>query len=572
VTDAARKSILIAASISLWCAFCATDLLAVYLTGPYAWDDGAITLAYARTLAEHGSFALTKVSEIVEGSSSLLLVFLIAGLDRLFHFDFLSIIRASQLLALSFLALTLWLVFNGLRKYLPSRSERLLLTCVFGSLPMFTAEVLNGMEMTLAALLLAAFYLSFSNRSRAIFVLIPLLLLVRYEMIFYLGFSWAAVWLLQPAERRRVTRLALYTLAVFSFFSVFRWCYFHDLLPNTIWAKLNPPYTPPRLSTRIHSRMAAGLEFLQVAACLLLPLMISFALLQKRLTRQYFGMGAAIVAAFAAFSIIGGPNFGYPGRMFLASLPIMVLALERRSAPGQRLTFNVLLVCLLVGHALNEKQWFRNLTVVATGAHFQQLLPKSVDARAERYLSHVEQLAPDMLGISPANYRITGLAVDQIRQALGMEKVDLMTPDIGGLGLCCEAINVIDQGLLTNATLARQGYGVLNDYLARVRPDVINTHSIWSQVSGIYSSDFFSRSYQPVVFDNNLFWVRSDLVARMLDSMSLAAGAIDDRRGLRGVRYAQSDIDRNYLDQRGTKSIVSFHSAGAVVQSGDHPH
>src|SRR6185503_9981556 len=34
------------------------------------WDDGAITLAFARTFARHGRVALTPHSEVVEGFSS----------------------------------------------------------------------------------------------------------------------------------------------------------------------------------------------------------------------------------------------------------------------------------------------------------------------------------------------------------------------------------------------------------------------------------------------------------------------------------------------------------------------
>ncbi|MEL6220181.1 MAG: hypothetical protein AAFR79_17250, partial [Pseudomonadota bacterium] len=48
----------------------------VALVGDQAWDDGAITLAFSRTLAEVGLFALTH-SPVVEGSSSLL----VAGLN-----------------------------------------------------------------------------------------------------------------------------------------------------------------------------------------------------------------------------------------------------------------------------------------------------------------------------------------------------------------------------------------------------------------------------------------------------------------------------------------------------------
>ena len=40
------------------------------LIGDNGWDDGAITLAFARTFARHGRVALTPRSEVVEGFSS----------------------------------------------------------------------------------------------------------------------------------------------------------------------------------------------------------------------------------------------------------------------------------------------------------------------------------------------------------------------------------------------------------------------------------------------------------------------------------------------------------------------
>lgn len=49
------------------------------------WDDGAITAAFARTLAEAGRFALTPLSEKVEGFSSMSWVFLLAIPYYLFH-------------------------------------------------------------------------------------------------------------------------------------------------------------------------------------------------------------------------------------------------------------------------------------------------------------------------------------------------------------------------------------------------------------------------------------------------------------------------------------------------------
>src|SRR5579863_5987461 len=72
------------------------------LVGTQGWDDGAITLAYSRTFADTGRFALTAVSEQVEGISSVSW-FLINAFFSLFHPTFEGAILASQLAAGFFL-------------------------------------------------------------------------------------------------------------------------------------------------------------------------------------------------------------------------------------------------------------------------------------------------------------------------------------------------------------------------------------------------------------------------------------------------------------------------------------
>jgi len=63
---------------------CAVLLAVCLYIGDNGWDDGAITLAFARTLAGHGRVALTPRSEAVEGFSSVswLLLNALAGLVR----------------------------------------------------------------------------------------------------------------------------------------------------------------------------------------------------------------------------------------------------------------------------------------------------------------------------------------------------------------------------------------------------------------------------------------------------------------------------------------------------------
>jgi hypothetical protein len=46
-----------------------------------------------------------------------------------------------------------------------------------------------------------------------------------------------------------------------------------------------------------------------------------------------------------------------------------------------------------------------------------------------------------------------------------------------------------------------------------IRPEVIEVHGVWAEVSGIYRSPTFLSSYSPVVADNTWLWVRRDHLA-----------------------------------------------------------
>src|SRR5450631_4535773 len=79
------------------------------LIGDNGWDDGAITLAFARTFARHGRVALTPRSEVVEGFSSVSW-FLLNSLAALVRPSYRAAIVVSQVLsALSICASTVLL-------------------------------------------------------------------------------------------------------------------------------------------------------------------------------------------------------------------------------------------------------------------------------------------------------------------------------------------------------------------------------------------------------------------------------------------------------------------------------
>lgn len=542
------------------------NVLGIYLVGPYAWDDGAITLAYARTLAERGVFALTQFSEVVEGTSSLLFVGVMALLHKILGFGFEGFILASQVVALLFLCLTLILVSKSLKEHFPALGHRLVLVSLFGTLPMFTAEVLNGMEMTLMAFLMSSFLVSFRGRKGWFVLLVPLLLLIRFEAVFYLLVSLTLFWWFNKDDRKQAFVIAAYALTWFLLISGFRLIYFEDYLPNTIWAKMHAPYSVRgNLYQELAGKLLGMQEFFGAGGFLVLLAAVS--LLARDGARDRMDLGFFLLISFAVFAVITGRNWGYQGRMFLACFPIAVLMMEgplsdryfffrdfrvnwgnlRDALSRRSVVFATMILCLAAAHWANRELFVSNLQTILNGGHKQRLLPKYLDDAAQRHLLTNNKSSAWWEDVTPHNYRITGLAVEKIRVLLGLATLGFMVPDIGGLGLCCDKIRVIDSALLTNSFLAKMGYRDFNSYIAQVKPDVIETHGLWSKFSRIYQSSYFRAKYLPVVFENNLLWIRIEHLGTLLMSENVDKRQISKATDLGSVRYAGLEIDQDYL-------------------------
>jgi hypothetical protein len=106
-------------------------------------------------------------------------------------------------------------------------------------------------------------------------------------------------------------------------------------------------------------------------------------------------------------------------------------------------------------------------------------------------------------------------------------------------------LEILDLGLLTNPTLTRRGYATLADYLSEERPEVIETHGVWSRDSGIYSVSEFATHYRPTVYNETLFWLRHDVLQRLVDR-GVAADSVRPER-LRDIRYLGDSRDVSYL-------------------------
>jgi hypothetical protein len=543
-------------------------VLMLAIVGPFAWDDGAIALAYARTLADTGRFALTPASEVVEGAASLLFMVSLSALQSLFAWSFDGLVRASQGVALLAWLATLWVLDRRLCDLVPQRAPRWWALGLLGLLPMPMAEVFNGMEMSCFALILLGLVAAFERRHVALWALIPLALLVRFEAVFYLGLAFAAVAVCRPQDRRWALRAGAYMLTFWLLVALWRLQVFGDWLPNIIRAKLQAPYTPGVHGLALVQAKAEGLlAFLKVNAAWLLAL----AYLGWRSVRAGHGAGVRasvrswdikvwLVLAFALLGGVTGANWGYEGRLSLAALPLLVLMLaERWSAPAVTQPLAWPLVGLLLATTLiNVNVAVGDAQALWRGAYFQGYLPPAWQTHADARMRAGQVEFAHWMGHTPASSRATGEVVERVRQSLGLHEIALLTPDVGGLALCCPQIKVLDYGLLSNRDLARSGYAGLDAYLEAQRPDLVITHGLWSAQSGIYRLPAFDREYVPVVLGGMQMWLRNEHLTRLLRSPMWLSQGLDSPQDLRLAKFGGQPLDLAYVQSRVPQTIWAF--------------
>ncbi|SAK50752.1 hypothetical protein AWB82_01470 [Caballeronia glebae] len=293
-------------------------------------------------------------------------------------------------------------------------------------------------------------------------------------------------------------------------------------------------------------KSCAGSRILLVNAALLAGMYVSRKGGQKR---RLDPMPVLLIFSFGVFALVSGRNWGYTGRMFVAVLPIFILSLAERFANmRQPRVLRGLVLCLCGTFLFNFAVLRENIDTAILGAAMRGVLPTALSATSDTARKRVWHQSPgDWRGITPQNFAMTGASVDRLREYLGQPTLKFMTPDVGGAALCCERLEILDLGLLTNPTLTRRGYARLADYLSEERPEVIETHGVWSRDSGIYSVSEFATHYRPTVYNDTLFWLRHDVLQRLVDR-GVAADSVRPER-LRDIRYLGDSRDVSYLMQ-----------------------
>lgn len=519
-----------------------------YVIGPRGWDDGAITVAFARTFALTGDFALTTISERVEGFSSLLYMGLLSLLIPTAAEQMDVQILISQMLTVASLVGAGIMLFTALDRAVPSVAARLFIVALFLAFPLHFRETMNGMEMALLGLLFISWvWAADTGRAGLEFMLVPLILLTRFESIFYLGVVYGALFVTQSNRRYHFFSRGVVVIFFFSLITLVRWIWLQDFMPNPIWAKLQPPYS---VDSTLLAEVRSKLFGLQAFFTILGPLLLAglFFLLFRPSAWIFETYAFWLVVAFLLFTLFTGRSSGYDGRMFLGLLPVLVflvadiVARSSRREGSDHAPFLVLSAALAIVLLVNIGELKNTSLLVLKRLDELGRLPTPVSRTIAGPISRAGFPA------NPAVYAANGHIADEVRQLIDQEQIVLMAPDIGGLGLCCApgTLEVIDNALLANRRLAKEGYSEFRTLLVERRPELILTHFIWASYSGIYKLDFFSENYRPMILRNTLFWVRADIHDRVLAEGASIAG-IAGPEEMAGLHNDLREPDLEYL-------------------------
>ena len=386
-------------------------------------DDAAISVAYAMTFAAGEGLRLTPVSPPVEGFSNPLWTLLIALAGPL-HLDFISFTRGLGMLlgVLAPLVFAAWGPASEGRRW---RLEDALGPLLVASVPSYASWISSGMETGLHALLLAisgVLLLRALRRGtgRAWALCLGLLMLTRPEGVLYAA-SGAFVWLL---FRRRFGReegwAALLGATPAGLYTLFRWAYFHALLPNTYLAKRTLDFD-----------LAAYLGSFARAHAPLLVLFVLFAALACVVGRRAHAVLAVAFASAGLAFVVYAKGDWMQGWRFCAPL-VPVLA-----------------------------------TAVASGIGVARALPSiaprvaAIGAGALLVLLHTVtqvELSPRIKADPVLPYGFIAQWMHRYQTLLaplGFERPLIGFPDVGGLGVDWRNAEVLDVAGLASSAIAR---------------------------------------------------------------------------------------------------------------------
>jgi arabinofuranosyltransferase len=373
--------------IALFVAFLIYALLAIYFN--WTSDDAFISFRYAKNLAE-GEGLRYNIGEDppVEGYSNFLWVLLMAPLELI------GIAPSIASRIISFLCgmVLLWRLIRFLSVKLSIAKPEVVAAAVFfATLPPMLIWATSGLAtMPFTLLLFLAFEALLANpdniNARLGAVSCSLLILLRAE-----GFAWvivcvaiAALAALVQKNRRALKPLLIcgaISLVILIALIVFRVIYFHDFLPNTVYAKAT--MSPTILLRGVNYTISFFLYFPH----LVLIALAAIPAAGDGKTRYIALHALLLILAATAYSILVGGDFMAMGRFFVPVMPFfavlfaVVLSRVTRPAVAAPLLFAVAVAVSLLP--------LFNVTIVPRSAidrfHFRWTL------RVENSRSEIEQ-------------------------------------------------------------------------------------------------------------------------------------------------------------------------------------
>lgn len=505
--------------------------------GDRGWDDGAITLAFARTFARHGRIALTSRSEIVEGFSSVSW-FLLNALVALARPSYRAAIFISQVLSALSICATTALLARTCALLRLDRFFATLTVLAFAGWGCSFGEAGNGMEMGLLA---AAFLLMInellSPQPRMLWLAAGVVLAVttRFEALFYVGLVALSVLLCVPG-RRAFWGIALPCLGTVLLLSCWRLAVFSDVLPNTYWAKRWQPYAVSGLLERLKGAWELPRFFYVPLVALAIARRFGFARASTRWPprRTLVILAAPILGAVVVGGLVG-ESWGYRGRMAYFTFPPALL-----------------LCSLLLSFWVNAKRTRLREAVVVGVFLFTTI--KSKTGFPKDALKSVSQGGSF---VTPHTYAESGRIFRRFVSAAGLQQATILTPDLGGLALCCDEFRLVDLAALSNRQLAHRGPAVLAEVLQTESPELVEAHWKWASLGALYELPHFRAHYVPAFGGETKLWLRRDVaeaIERNGRGCKVPVNRKDIQEALEAHRYAGRDLpeDRDSFEASGT--------------------
>jgi hypothetical protein len=505
------------------------------LVGDNGWDDGAITLAFSRTFARHGLVALTPHSETVEGFSSVAW-FLLNALAALGRPSYGASIFVSQVLAAVFICASTVLLARTCALLRLDKLFSTLTVVSFAAWGCSFAEASNGMEMGLlavAVLVMVNELLAPEPRVLLLGAGVALAVATRFESLLYVGLLALSV--ASVPGRRAFWSIVIACAGTVLVLSAWRLAAFSDVLPNTFSAKRWPPYAtwPPSLR-RLRGVVELPSLFLAPLIALVMVWLSGFELggVLRARSRVLLILAAPVVGAVVIGGLVGKP-WGYYGRMPYFAVPLALLLVSVpfsgwvNAAPSRRRIAAVAgLYAVTIGVSMVAfPSW-------AIGAAFKG----------------------GTFGVTPHTYAESGRIVRRVADAAGLQHPAVLTPDVGGLALCCDELRVVDLAMLSNRRLAHAGPAALGDVLEAESPDIVEAHWHWASTGNLYALPYFRAHYVPAFVDGTKFWLRREIAEAIVGKGRgcwLAADREEVREALRTHRYATHDLpeDRSAFER-----------------------